>query len=58
MKVKIVKCSAPKSWYANLVGEVFDVELYNNRWYFLTEDIRSGWSKPWRGILIKDAETQ
>ena len=58
MKVKIVKCSFPKSWYANLVGKVFDVEIYDNRWYFLTEDIQRGPSKPWRAIAIEDAEIQ
>ena len=29
MKVKIIKCKSPEYWYANIIGEVFEVEEWD-----------------------------
>ena len=33
MKVKIIKCKSPEYWYANIIGEVFEVEEWDIRNY-------------------------
>ena len=58
MKVKIVKCDNQDAWYADLIGEVFEVDDFNSRSYVLSEDRAAGMFAPWRHILKKDAEIQ
>ena len=35
MKVKIIKSSKPTYWYADLIGNVFNVEYFNSRDYLV-----------------------
>lgn len=37
MQVKIVKCSSDKYWYANRIGEVFNVDLLHS--FYKVENI-------------------
>lgn len=50
MKVKVIKCSVPTFWYADKIGQVFDVlhtsiskqfhyKCVDNDWYFDKEDV-------------------
>jgi|GEM_PF-6958734 len=33
MKVRIIKCSHIRFWYARRIGEEFEVDQYTNRFY-------------------------
>ena len=50
MKVKIQKASKPTYWYANHVGEVFEVAKYNDEDYSVLND------ELYRRIVIADCE--
>ena len=54
-EIKIVKCSYPEAWYADLIGETMVV--YEDRKNFiLKEDYDLGHKAPWRHIDFKDCE--
>ena len=53
MKVKIIKCKSKTSWYAGMVGGIFEVIKHDNEYYKLKEDQYKNVS---RLIIIDETE--
>jgi hypothetical protein len=56
-KVRITKCGRSSWWYANHVGQEYDVQLGSgNREHVVWEDYQKGWNYTWRYIAQEDCE--
>ena len=60
MKVKIIKCSTPNSWYGGLIGRTFKVaDNYHGKTdYVLDEDYNhvNSYRIPWRHLEKDDCK--
>ena len=54
--VRIIKCDEPAAWYADLVGETFDVYPYDSDSYVLKKDYDRGNDQLWRHIKKDEVE--